>query len=263
MAYTRRTSRTSNKEKNDELRQICDDERALLFTNEAQLREYLQFASKFVTYSVNNTLLIKHQNKNASKVLSFKKWQELGRNVKKGEHGIFIWCPAIYKTEKLVDVIDSNGKKVLDASGNVKKEKKLVKDTYFTRGAVFDVSQTEGDPLPDMENKDTEDPIYETEEDLYDALHGISDTVSLSTNEEMLNEYVSSFTKDMKFSSNSEQLAAVKAAAITTAAYLQMDTVDFDLSDITIFGKGKEQKELEKFLSTVKSLSKAAITALD
>lgn len=253
-----RKNNNTSKERNNELRQICDNERTLMFTNEDQLRKYLQFASKFVTYSVNNTILIRHANPNASKVLSYKKWQELGRTVKKGEHGIFIWCPAIYKKEVLVDVKDKNGKNVLDASGNVKKEKKLVKDMYFTRGTVFDVTQTEGDPLPDMENQDTEDPIYETREDLYDALHELTNTVTLSSEEDMLYEYVSSLAADLNCSA-AEKEAIIKAATITTAAFLQMDTSSFDLTSITIFGKDKEQKELEKFLSAVKSLSKIAI----
>lgn len=88
--------------------------------------EYLTFQSKFYNYSFSNTLLIYCQNKNASFVAGYKKWQSLNRFVKKGEHGIKILAPMKYRLSD-----DDTEDNVYKLSG-------------FRVVTVFDISQTDG-----------------------------------------------------------------------------------------------------------------------
>jgi antirestriction protein ArdC len=105
-------------------------------------QNYLHTMSKFHRYSRNNQLLIMAQTGGrASRVAGFKKWQtDFGRNVKKGEKGIIILAPkAVSKTQT-----DDDGNPVVDDQGKPVKRKQVV---GFTGTSVFDVSQTEGDPV--------------------------------------------------------------------------------------------------------------------
>ena len=89
------------------------------------VNEYLDFVSRFHKYSFNNIMLIYWQNSNATYVAGYRKWQKMKRQVKKGEKGISIVVPYIYENE--------------DGTTDVR----------FGTGTVFDISQTEGEPLPD------------------------------------------------------------------------------------------------------------------
>jgi antirestriction protein ArdC len=111
-----------------------------LKTDEEWLR-YLDVMSRFHNYSMNNQMLIALQSPNATRVAGFKKWQEMGRQVRKGEKGISIMAPRMTRT----DVLDPSGNPKLNADGKAMKDSRVVGVTTAT---VFDVSQTEGTPLP-------------------------------------------------------------------------------------------------------------------
>ena len=102
----------------------------------------LNSISRFHHYSMNNSIIIGLQKPEATQVASFTTWKSLNRSVNKGEHGIAIFCPVKYKTEKEVEKLDPDGNKVLDIDGRPILEKKLVDRTTFKIGYVFDVSQT-------------------------------------------------------------------------------------------------------------------------
>lgn len=75
--------------------------------------------SKFHSYSLNNQILIAIQRPEATICASYSGWKSQGRQVKAGERGIKIICPAPYKKEKIKDVIDpKTGKPELLADGN-------------------------------------------------------------------------------------------------------------------------------------------------
>jgi len=101
-----------------------------LVTSEGWI-EYLKFAARFRQYSFNNTLLILIQCPTATRVASYRKWQELGRQVRKGERGLQIFAPMMRKQK---DEKTGEDKQVL---------------TGFRLVSTFDVSQTEGDALPE------------------------------------------------------------------------------------------------------------------
>jgi len=94
------------------------------------LKAYLKSMGHFHNYSWSNTLLIYWQKPNATHVAGFKAWLKLNRHVKKGEHGILIVVPMFLK------------------SRNPAKQDETV--LGFTSGHVFDISQTDGEPLPSI-----------------------------------------------------------------------------------------------------------------
>ena len=98
-------------------------------------RRMLKVASNFHRYSFNNHLMIFLQRPDATLVAGFHKWKSMGRFVKKGEKGIAIFAPCKYRTK-----IESDGE-----------EQTLQQIRGFRVVYVFDISQTEGDEIPDLD----------------------------------------------------------------------------------------------------------------
>lgn len=96
-------------------------------------QKYLELASKFHNYSMRNRIMIWTQRDNATHVAGFNTWKEMGRFVKRGEKGIAILAPMVFNKK--------------DAAGNKTDEKTI---GGFRVVHVFDVSQTEGKPLPEL-----------------------------------------------------------------------------------------------------------------
>ena len=124
-----------------------DETMELLETGIERLKEssewknYLVVQSKFHGYSFQNALLIYFQRPDATRVAGFRKWKELNRFVKKGEHGISILAPRFKKVEKK----ESEEAALLEDAADEKK-RRLV---GFLSVSVFDIAQTDGEPLPD------------------------------------------------------------------------------------------------------------------
>ena len=122
-----------------------------LFESEKYMR-YLSVMSKFHRYSVNNTMLIYMQRPDATLVAGFNKWKnQFERHVKKGEHGITIIAPTPYKKkiEEMKRNPDTHAP-ILDADGKAVMEEKEIEIPMFRPVKVFDVSQTDGKPLPEL-----------------------------------------------------------------------------------------------------------------
>lgn len=122
-----------------------------LFESEKYMR-YLSVMSKFHRYSVNNTMLIYMQKPEATLVAGYNKWKnQFARHVKKGEHGITIIAPTPYKKkiEEMKRDPDTHAP-ILDADGKAVMEEKEIEIPMFRPVKVFDVSQTDGKPLPDL-----------------------------------------------------------------------------------------------------------------
>ena len=100
-----------------------------------ELKKYLQIMSRFHQYSLRNIMLIALQKPSATHVAGFHAWKELGRFVKKGENGIVIIAPLVYKKETVEN--DPDSRNVTEING--------FKGVY-----VFDISQTDGDELPEF-----------------------------------------------------------------------------------------------------------------
>lgn len=115
-------------------------------------KEYLKSMSQFHRYSTRNTLLIHIQNPNATRVASFKKWQnDFNRQVKKGEKSIRIFAPIVKKEKREFDKIDPvTQTPMLDKDGKVITEELESESLRFKLVPVFDVGQTYGEPLPEI-----------------------------------------------------------------------------------------------------------------
>jgi antirestriction protein ArdC len=115
--------------------------------NSHDWRRFLDTARRFRTYSLNNLLLIFAQRPDATRVAGYRTWQSLGRQVRRGEHGIAILAPCTYKQD----------------------DTEADQPTRILRGFmvvhVFDLSQTDGDPLPEppVHLLDGDDPDHVTD----------------------------------------------------------------------------------------------------
>ena len=122
-------SKTDRDERLEQMHEALVAKTDALVTSEGWM-EYLTFAARFRQYSFNNTLLILIQCPTATRVASYKKWLEVGRQVRKGEKGLSIFAPMMRKKET------EDGEEKRYVSG-------------FRLVPVFDVSQTDGDALPE------------------------------------------------------------------------------------------------------------------
>lgn len=117
-----------------------------------RFRDYLSVMSRFHTYSARNVLLIHMQRPNAARVASAKRWREqFERFINKGEKAIYIMAPIpIVKTVERQKLDPDTRAPVLDEDGQVITEKREVQVPRFRPVPVFDVSQTNGKPLPQL-----------------------------------------------------------------------------------------------------------------
>ena len=122
-----------------------------LFESEKYMR-YLSVMSRFHRYSVNNTMLIYMQKPDATLVAGYNKWKnQFERHVKRGEHGITIIAPTPFKKKIEEQKLDPDTKApILDAEGKAVMEEREVEIPMFRPVKVFDVSQTNGKPLPEL-----------------------------------------------------------------------------------------------------------------
>jgi len=108
------------------------------FQQSDRWKDYLRFSTKFHHYSFGNTILIWLRKPDATRVAGFRKWHDMGRFVKAGEHGIPIFVPMIYK--KKADPAE--------CLNDEQKEEEILRG--FRIGYMFDVSQTDGKPVPEL-----------------------------------------------------------------------------------------------------------------
>ena len=121
------------------------------FMESEKYKAFLSSMAKFHNYSLNNQILIAVQKPDSTLCAGYTTWQKQNRYVKKGEKGIRIICPSPYKKEYLKDVIDkTTGKPELLPDGKAKQEIVQKVIPFFKVGYVYDISQTEGQPLPEI-----------------------------------------------------------------------------------------------------------------
>jgi len=124
-----------------------------------ELKRYLQTMSRFHQYSLRNVMLIALQKPEATHVAGFHTWKKLGRFVKKGETGIVIIAPLVYKKETVED--DDNRSDVTEING--------FKGVY-----VFDISQTDGDELPEFASVQGDPSRYQKKLGNFISANGIT-----------------------------------------------------------------------------------------
>lgn len=133
---------TSNKA--DVLQQLRDGITEL--TNSDAWQRYLDVQGRFHNYSWGNSLLISRQYPEATKVAGYRTWQQLGRQVRKGERAIMILAPIVY-TQKTEDAVEPST------------QSRVVRG--FRSVPVFDIAQTDGEPLPEIAQRlQGTDPVF-------------------------------------------------------------------------------------------------------
>jgi len=124
----------------------------------AEFQEWLDVQSRFHDYSYRNTLLIKRQCPRAIRVAGYRTWQEdFDRHVTEGESAIWIWAPII--TKQCPECENSPSyHEASDCEYDETPPEEWSKGLVgFNPVPVFDVSQTEGEPLPDLDTEATGD----------------------------------------------------------------------------------------------------------
>ena len=270
-----------------------------LFESE-KYKSYLSTMSKFHNYSFNNTLLIAMQKPEATLVAGYKAWQKnFERHVNKGEKAIRILAPAPYKIKEERDKIDPvTGEMTFDENGMPQKEEVEVTIPAFRAVSVFDVSQTDGKPIPELEALELlstvegyEDfvnalmfvspvPIgfedipgdskgyYHTEEKRIAIQENMSESQTLKT---MVHEVAHSMLHNKEV--NQDILAPAKdrntkeveaeSVAYTVCHHFGIDTSDYSFGYIAGWSSGKDMKELKSSLDTIRHMASELITGIE
>lgn len=272
-----------------------------LFESE-KFKQYLQTLSKFHKYSLNNTLLIAMQKPDATLVAGYTAWQkQFGRQVQKGESGIRILAPTPYKKKMEVEKTDPNtGEILMNSDGSKQKETREVLMPAFKVVNVFDVSQTEGKPLPSLGvNELTGDvaqyemffealkrscpvPIgfeqieggakgyFHTVENRIAIQEGMSQVQIIKTAvHEMTHQRLHSIDPTAKpdpaellLTRNSEEVEA-ESVAFTVCQHYGIDTGDYSFAYIADWSHGKETPELKASLEKIRRTASEMITTID
>ena len=256
--------------------------------------------SKFHNYSVNNTLLIALQRPDASLVAGYQAWQKnFNRHVNKGEKGIRILAPAPYKIKEERDKLDPvTGEIMLDQDGMPQTEEVEIKIPAFRAVSVFDVKQTSGEPIPELEAKELLSTV-EGYEDFVKAVtyvapvpisfedipgdskgffsptekriavqEGMSESQTLKT---MVHETAHSMLHDKEI--NKDILAPAKdrntkeveaeGIAFTVCSRFGIDTSDYSFHYIAGWSSGRDMKELKSSLDTIRRTASELITGIE
>ena len=260
-------------------------------------KDYLNFCAKLPRYSVNNQILIMMQKPDATMCQSFTGWKDMNRHVIKGEKGIRILAPAPYKMEREQDKLDSNGKAILDKDGEPVKEKVEVTINAFKPVSTFDVSQTDGDPVPSLgiaeltgsvdgyktlldavtdvvpvpitfENIESGAKGYFHMEDNRIAVQeGMSEAQTLKT---IIHEaaHQALHSKDAQEASSEKKSKNQKETEAESVAYVVcqhygIDTSDYSFGYVASWSEGKEVPELKASLDTIRRTAADFITKID
>lgn len=171
----------------------------------------------FHHYSFHNLILILFQNPEATRVAGFNAWKKLNRFVKKGEKGIMIYAPCTYKYKTNEDGED---RIAYGVSG--------FKPVY-----VFDVSQTEGEPLDDVQESHIEDE-YEGFQMIVDAIEKMAYTIDFY-DESLTGEkgYVRKGTKIIHVL-NTESTGQKSSTLLHEWAHLQLENMERETEEIVV-----------------------------
>ena len=208
------------KEITDKLEQGIKD----LFDSE-KYKAFLDTMAKFHRYSYNNSLLIMFQKPDASAVAGYTDWiKKFHRYVRKGEKGIKILSPAPYKKDVKVPVLDEKGNAVLGEDGNKVYNAETVTVPAFKVTTVFDVSQTEGEPLPSISSK-LEGNI-ENYEKFFRALKEISPVpIELETIDSAANGYFNPIENRIAVRNDLSEMQTIKTA-IHEIAHAKLHSIE-------------------------------------
>lgn len=263
----------------------------------ANYQQYLNFCAKLPRYSVNNQILIMMQKPDATMCQSFTNWKEINRHVRKGEKGIRILAPAPYKMQKEQEKVDASGKTILDKDGEPVKETVEVTINAFKPVSTFDVSQTEGEPIPSpgvdeltgsVEGYETllaaiKDVVpvpisfeqidsgakgfYHLEENRIVVQEGMSEAQTVKTllheaSHQALHSKEAMDSAGEKKSKNQKETEAESVAYVVCQHY-GIDTSDYSFPYVATWSADKEVPELKASLDTIRRTASELIVKID
>ena len=269
-----------------------------LFESE-RYKAYLTTMSKFHSYSFNNTLLIAMQG--GQLVAGYNKWRDdFHRNVKEGEKAIKILAPAPFKAKKEVQKLDAQGRPVMGKDGKPVTEVQEIQVPAFKIVSVFDVSQTEGEPLPSIgveeltgsverygeffKALEQTSPVPIGFEDIPGGSHGyyhltekriaIQEGMSeLQTLKTAIHEIAHSklhaidpeapaIEQADRPDSRTREVQA-ESVAYAVCQHYGLDTSDYSFGYVAGWSSGKDLKELKASLETIRATAHELITTID
>ena len=260
---------------------------------------YLTSMAKFHSYSFNNTLLIAMQG--GQLVAGYNKWRDdFHRNVKRGEKGIKILAPAPYKVKKEMPKLDEQGQPVMDKDGKPLTEVQETQVPAFKIVSVFDVSQTEGEPLPSIgvdelagnveqyedffKALEQTSPVPMAFEDIPGGSHGyyhltekriaIQENMSeLQTLKTAIHEIAhaklhaidpdAAVTKQADRPDSRTREVQAESVAYAVCQHYGLDTSDYSFGYVAGWSSGKDLKELRASLETIRATAHELITTID
>ena len=291
----------NSKNSADRMKEITDKlETGIMDSFESdRFQAYLDTMARFHNYSFNNTILIAMQG--GQLVAGYNKWRdEFHRNVKKGEKGIKIFAPAPYKVKKEVPKLDEQGQPVRDKDGNTVTEQKEIQVPAFKIVSVFDVSQTEGEPLPSLGVEELTGDV-ERYQDFFKALEQTSPVpMAFEDIPGGSHGYYHLTEKRIAIQENMSELQTLKTAiheiahaklhaidpeapaaeqqnrpdsrtrevqaesvAYTVCQHYGLDTSDYSFGYVAGWSSGKDLKELKASLETIRATAHELITTID
>lgn len=285
-----------NQQPGDRLKEITDQlEKGLqdLFSSE-KYTDYLKTMSKFYSYSASNTLLIYMQRPDASHVAGYNDWKNnYHRHVKRDEHGIKILAPCPYKQRVEREKTGPDGKPVTEIEE--------IQRAAFKPVTVFDVSQTEGEPLPTLGVNELTGDV-EHYPDFFEALkqvapfpvgfeaitsgakgycnyaeqriainEGMAEVQNVKTaiheiTHATLHNYYAEKEKGIPPEQRKDQRTReveAESVAYTVCQHYGIDTADYSFGYIAGWSSDKQTKELKASLGTIRNTAAALITSID
>ena len=290
---------TTNRD--EKMKEITDRLQAGLeeLFNSEKYAEYLRVMSQFHHYSFNNTLLIAMQKPDATLVAGYHAWEKkFNRHVMKGEKGIQIIAPAPFKEKQEQEKVDPNtGEVVLREDGQPEIEEVTIVVPRFKVSTVFDLSQTDGDPLPELGPGELTASV-ENYEIFLNAIRSVAPVpIRFDEIRSGAKGYYDNVNKEIVIQTGMSEMQTMKTAVHETAhailhdkdimqeqgiqkdqmtkeveaesvAFVSLDHFELDTSDYSFpyiagWSSGRDTKELKASLDTIRKTSSEIIDGIE
>lgn len=290
---------TTNRD--EKMKEITDRLQAGLeeLFNSEKYAEYLRVMSQFHHYSFNNTLLIAMQKPDATLVAGYHAWEKkFNRHVMKGEKGIQIIAPAPFKEKQEQEKVDpETGEVLLREDGQPETEEVTIVIPRFKVSTVFDLSQTDGDPLPELGPGELTASV-ENYEVFMNAIRSVAPVpVRFDEIRSGAKGYYDNANKEIVIQNGMSEMQTMKTAVHETAhailhdkdimqeqgiqkdqmtkeveaesvayvslAHFELDTSDYSFPYIAGWSSGRDTKELKSSLDTIRKTSSEIIDGIE
>ncbi len=260
-------------------------------------KKLLNVMAQMPHYSVNNQILIMLQNPEATMCNSFSGWKKQNRFVRQGEKGLRILAPAPYQMEKEQEKVGADGKRILDKDGEPVTEKVKITVNAFKPVSTFDISQTDGEPLPQlgvaelvgniegygtlMEAIKEASPVPINFENIESGAKGYyhmadhriaiqegmseAQTVKTALHEIAHAKYhsIEATEKGADQKTKAQKECEAESIAFVCAAHYGLNTSDYSFGYVAGWSSGKETPELKASLQTIKQGASEIIDSID